>query len=137
LTFGTPYGRFQYLRLPFRLASAPEEFHRRVVQAVAGIKGILVYIDDLVICAKNRAEHDEIVQKVLQALKNAGFTLNMDKCKFAQTRIKFLGHIVENMKVYPHPEKLESIKNYPEPKNQKELCAYIGLIYWLDPQVSS
>ncbi len=131
LTFGTPYGRFQYLRLPFGIASAPEEFHRRVVQAVAGIKGVLVYIDDLVIYAKDRAEHDEIVQKVLKALQQAGFTLNMDKCKFAQARIKFLGHVVENGKVYPDPEKIEAIRNFPTPKNQKELRAYVGLIGWI------
>ncbi len=131
LTFGTPYGRFQYLRLPFGVASAPEEFHRRVVQALAGIKGVLVYIDDLVIFAKTKQEHDEIVKKVLEALQSVGFTLNKDKCKFGQTKIKFLGHIVENGKIYPDPEKLEAIRNFPEPKNQKELRTYLGMVGWI------
>jgi hypothetical protein len=131
LTFGTPYGRFQYLRLPFGVASAPEEFHRRVVQAMTGIRGVLVYIDDIVIFAKTREEHDAIVEQVLQALKQAGFSLNRDKCKFAQTRIKFLGHIIENGKVYPDPEKLEAIRNFPQPKNLKELRIYVGMVGWI------
>ncbi len=131
LTFGTPYGRFQYLRLPFGVASAPEEFHRRVVQALAGIKGILVYIDDIVIFAKTKEEHDEIVQKVLKALKAAGFSLNTEKCKFAQTKIKFLGHVIKNGKNYPDSEKLEAIRDFPEPKNQKELRTYLGMVGWI------
>ncbi len=131
LTFGTPYGRFQYLRLPFGVASAPEEFHRRVVQALAGIKGVLVYIDDIVIFAKTRKEHDETVQKVLDALQAAGFSLNKDKCKFGQTEIKFLGHIVENGQIFPDPEKLEATRDFPEPKNQKELRTYLGMVGWI------
>ncbi len=131
LTFSTPYGRFQYLRLPFGIASAPEEFHRRVVEAMAGISGVLVYIDDIVIFAKTQTEHDEIVARVLKALADAGFKVNKAKCAFSQTRIKFLGHVIENGKILPDPDKIEAIRNFPVPKNQKELRAYIGLIGWI------
>jgi hypothetical protein len=131
LTFATPYGRFQYTRLPFGIASAPEEFHRRVVNAMAGIKGVLVYIDDIVIFAKTKEEHDQIVAQVLEALKRAGFTVNDAKCQFNQKRIKFLGNIVTEGKIYPDPEKLEAIRNYPVPKNAKELRGYVGLVGWI------
>jgi hypothetical protein len=98
---------------------------------MAGISGVLVYIDDIVVFAKTQAEHDQIVARVLKALADAGFTVNKAKCSFSQTRIKFLGHVIENGKILPDPEKIEAIRNFPVPKNQKELRAYIGLIGWI------
>ena len=132
LTFATPFGNFQYLRLPYSVCSGPQEFHRRVVQAVAMIPGVLVYIDDIVIFAETIKEHNvRLALLVLKALKEAGFMLNETKCKYAQKRIKFLGHIVEGGKLRPNPDKIAAIKNFPTPTNHKELRSYLGLVGWL------
>ena len=47
-TFNTPFGRYCYWRLPYRITSASEVFHKTVQQ----IFDVKVYIDDLVIWGK-------------------------------------------------------------------------------------
>ncbi len=93
--------------------------------------GVLVYIDDLVVYAKDKADLERIVKQVQEALAKAGFTVNPSKCQFNQTRVKFLGHVIEQGRIYPDPEKLEAIRNFPVPKDAKELRSYLGLVGWI------
>ena len=39
ITFGTPWGRYRWLRLPFGVSPAPEEFQRRIDIALEGLPG--------------------------------------------------------------------------------------------------
>lgn len=38
-TFGTPWGRYRWLRMPFGISPAPEEFQRRLDQALTSLDG--------------------------------------------------------------------------------------------------
>ncbi|GFV79637.1 hypothetical protein TNCV_1724621 [Trichonephila clavipes] len=42
-------------------------------------------------------------------------------------KIEFLGHIIENNKLFPSPSKTKSVVNYPEPKTTKEVQRFLGL----------
>ena len=53
-TFATPFGRYKFLRLPFGISSAPEVFHRTVSEIFSDIKGVEIYIDDLLIHAPTK-----------------------------------------------------------------------------------
>ncbi|GFY17895.1 hypothetical protein TNCV_3383881 [Trichonephila clavipes] len=43
------------------------------------------------------------------------------------SKIEFLGHIIENNKLFPSPSKTKSVVNYPEPKTTKEVQRFLGL----------
>lgn len=64
-TFGTPWGRYRWLRMPFGISPAPEEFQRRLAQALAGLNGCKAIADDILVfgCGANDEEavrdHDE------------------------------------------------------------------------------
>jgi len=45
-TFWTLFGRYRYLRMPFGISSAPEEFQRRMHAIVQGLHGVEVIADD-------------------------------------------------------------------------------------------
>ena len=75
-TFITPFGRYCYKRLPFGINSSPEVFHREVTHTLAGIPGVIVDIDDILISGKNQQEQDERLTTVLNKLQQAGATLN-------------------------------------------------------------
>ena len=47
--FNTPFGRYRWLRMPFGLCSASEEYQRRMIDALAGIEGVKVFIDDILV----------------------------------------------------------------------------------------
>ena len=48
-TFNTLFGRFRWLRMPFGISSAPEEFQKRMDDTFGDIKGTAVIADDLLV----------------------------------------------------------------------------------------
>ena len=58
-TFITPFGRYQFNRLPFGIASAPEHFQRRMSQMLEGCDGVLCHADDVLVYGRDRQEHDQ------------------------------------------------------------------------------
>ena len=55
-----------------------------------------------------------------------------EKCKLFQTSVKYLGHIVSDQGIHTDPEKVSTIRNWPQPANTKELRQVLGLVsyYW-------
>jgi hypothetical protein len=131
LTFATPFGRYQYNRLPFGLSCAPEMFHKRVVECLSGIPGVIVYIDDILIWGRTKEEHDARLAQVLEKLKDKEFSLNPKKCVMSQTSVKFLGHIVENGELKVDPAKVEAIRNMQSPKDRKALRSFLGMLSFI------
>jgi hypothetical protein len=58
-------------------------------------KFLVVYIHDIIIFSKTEAEHQAHVRLVLKVLKREKFFVCKAKSSFAQTEIKYLGHIVD------------------------------------------
>ena len=54
--------------------------------------------------------------------------MKREKCSFFKRHIQYLGHIISKEGIQPLPEKLESIRNMPHPKNPKEAKQFLGLI---------
>ena len=52
-------------------------------------------MDDVLVFGKGQAEHDEQLTAVLKRIKSAWATLNPEKCEFGKTKLKFLGHLVD------------------------------------------
>ena len=65
LTFNTPFGRYQYLRMPFGINSAPEIFQKRMTQAFEDLIGVKTIADDILVWGRNEAEHNHRLEQVL------------------------------------------------------------------------
>lgn len=115
-TFITPFGRYCYNCLCFRISSAPEHFQKRMSRILEGLEGVLYQMDDVLIWGATQSEHDDRPKKALLRLQEAGVTL-FDKCEFSKSRIKFLGQIIEASGVSPHPDKVNAITAMKEPSN--------------------
>ncbi|GFT93159.1 retrovirus-related Pol polyprotein from transposon 297 [Trichonephila clavipes] len=129
-SFVTQNGQFQFLKMPFGLSTCPSTFQRFINTVfrdlvVQGI--VLPYMDNIVILAKNESEAIDRLKKVLQVSSDYGLEINFDKCQFLHRKIEFLGHIIENNKLFPSPSKTKSVVNYPEPKTTKEVQRFLGL----------
>ena len=62
-TFITPFGKYYYntcvlCSLPFGITSAPEHFHRRISEILAGVTGNVSMINDVLVFCKNQEEHN-------------------------------------------------------------------------------
>ena len=82
----------------------------------------------MICLSKSMEEYFERLEILFQKLVNCGITLNFDKCEFAQTKTKFLGHILTPEGIYQDPAKLEKIRNYQRPRNLKQLQSFLGFL---------
>ncbi|MDD9361325.1 MAG: reverse transcriptase, partial [Anaplasma sp.] len=130
-TFITPFGRFKFNRLPFGISCAPEHFQRMMHQLLEGLDGVVCHIDDILVWAKSREEHDSRLREVLCRLKEKGLTLNRDKCVFAQETVKFLGHVINKDGVTPDKDKITTIVDMPPPTNVTELKRFLGMVNFI------
>ena len=99
-TFITPYGRFCFNKLLFGISSVPEVFQCQMNDILSGLPGVLCHIDDILMFGTTTAEHDSRLCAVLEQIKAAGITLNVEKCQFSQQRITFLGRVIDHNGIY-------------------------------------
>lgn len=90
------------------------------------LKEVLVFIDDLIIFSDTVEEHERRLLHVLNRLKEYGLKLSPGKCKFFQSSVRYLGHIVSQNGVETDPEKTSALKTWPKPSNLKELRSFLG-----------
>ena len=77
--FSTPYGHYEYKRMPFGLKNAPATFQRLMDGILTGLQGteLFVYLDDIVIYAKSLTEHGIKIKKLMQKLREANLQLQI------------------------------------------------------------
>ncbi|KAG0440353.1 Retrovirus-related Pol polyprotein from transposon 17.6 [Dictyocoela muelleri] len=96
-----------------------------------GIKNCIVYIDDIVIYAKTTAEHNDIVFKVLERLKDYNVKINFDKRKFLVEELEILGNIIMNGIIKVDTENIEKLINLGgQVKTKRDIQKIIGIITW-------
>jgi hypothetical protein len=64
---------------------------------------------------------------VFERLKEAHLKLSPKKCHFFKTKVKVLGHIVSDEGVSTDPSKIKAVKDWPVPRNVKEVQNFLGL----------
>lgn len=128
LTINTHRGLYTYNRLPPGIKTAATAFQQLMDVMLAGIRGVSVYLDDIIIGGKTESEHDASVVEVLKRIEDYGFTLKAEKCAFRVQQIKYLGHIIDARGLRPDPEKVEAILKFPEPKDVSEVLSFLGAI---------
>ncbi|XP_063635172.1 uncharacterized protein LOC134805908 [Cydia splendana] len=127
--FVTPDGLYEYNRVPFGLANAPAVFQRAIhkVLSKSKVSYVVIYMDDILIPSKSFEEGLERLKEVLGLLKEAGFTLKMEKCHFFQEKIDFLGFEIDQDGIRPGLSKTEAVAKFPTPTNQHEIRRFLGL----------
>lgn len=107
--FVTQDGHWQWKCLPFGLKNSPSIFQRilsNIIRRNDLSAFCMNYIDDIIIFSKSFEEHIEHLQKLLQAIYEEGFRLKFVKCSFAESEVKYLGHIISKNTVRPTTENL-------------------------------
>ena len=85
----------------------PEHFQRSMSNILAELPGIVCHIDDVLVLGCDQREHDSRLKGALQAIQQAGLTLNIDKCVFNQSCVSFLGHIINSDGISQDPQKIK------------------------------
>lgn len=126
LCINTHKGIYQFNRLPPGVKTAPAGFQQIMDTMLAGIDGVAPYIDDVIVSGPDMNSHLDTLQKVFDRIREYGFHLNINKCKFFLPEIKYLGRIINRDGVKPDPEKIQSIIQMPAPSDISTLRSYLG-----------
>lgn len=128
--FITHEGLFRFCRVPYGLASAPSAFQKMMATILQGVPGVQNYLDDLIIYGTTPAEHDRSLDTVLLKLREAGLVLNDTKCRFRQTTLRFLGHVITAEGILPDQDHVDAVLNAPPPSDAAALRSFLGLVSW-------
>lgn len=126
--FTTPFGSYEYLKMPYGLKSASQTFQRYIDEALSGLKFVFVYVDDILIASSSPEEHEKHLKMVFDRLKKYGLLINKQKCVFGQTEVKYLGYLVNSKGVAPLPDKVKAVQEFPKPKTVMELQRFLGMV---------
>lgn len=124
----TPFGLFEFVRMPFGLRNAAQSFQRFIDQIIRGLPGVYAYIDDLLVASGSEEEHERHLRLLFDRLQQYGVIINPKKCVFGQSELDFLGHHINCDGVSPLPDKVDAVRNCSVPTSVKQLRGFLGLV---------
>lgn len=132
--FATPKGLFAWKVMPYGLRNSAATFQRVMNETLQEHRGYAcAYIDDVAVYSETWQEHLEHIDAVLATIAGVGFTVNPAKCKFAESKVRYLGHVVGSGIHSPDPERVEAILQLKAPVTKKDLRSALGLLnYYRD-----
>jgi len=136
-TFWTPFGRYRYLRMPFGVSLAPEEFERNLQEKLSDLEGVEVIRDDIIVMGFGETQeqavrnHDENLVKLLERARKVNLRLNSRKMELKKSEVKFMGHIISKDGLKPDPDKVRAVEEMPQPTCKQEVLSLLGFVNYL------
>ena len=81
-TFNSPFGKYEYVKVPFRLAQAPAYFQELMTGILKDFPFAIAYLDDIIIFSKTPQEHLSHIHMVFKKLRSANLSMKKNKCSF-------------------------------------------------------
>ena len=114
--------------MPFGLLNAAQSFQLFMDQMLHGLPFAYDYIDDILVASANPEEHLHHLCEVCRRLDTHGIVVNPDKCDLGVPSLDFLGHRVDQHGIRPLKDKVEAIRQFPQPASQPKLRQFLGLV---------
>ena len=124
----TPFGLFEFLRMPFGLKNSAQAFQRLMDGVLRDMPFIFVYLDDILVASPSLQAHVGHVRQLFSRLQGAGLAINRDKCTFGAASVTFLGHTVSSKGICPLPAKVDAIRSIPRPVTKVDLQRFLGCV---------
>uniref|UniRef100_H3H490 Uncharacterized protein n=1 Tax=Phytophthora ramorum TaxID=164328 RepID=H3H490_PHYRM len=153
--FITPFGLFEWTRMPFGLKNAPQIYHRLIDNALYGhfriraghdpskpidvfesgepepeprqsVLGRRSYIDDILVTAITWDMLCEKVEALLDTCERWNLSISVVKSFWGRRKVDYLGHRVSADGLEAHPKHLEVLGNLPFPQTLRSMQSFLG-----------
>ena len=108
--FNSPFGKYEYVKVPFRLAQAPAYFQELMTGILKDFNFAIAHLDDIIIFSKTAEEHLSHIRKVFKKLQSVKLSMKLSKCHYSSKEIQYLGHILSTKGIHPLPSKTQAIQ---------------------------
>ena len=123
----TPFGLWEFLCVPFGLKNAAQSFQRLMDTVRRDLDFIFVYLDDILIASRNKAEN-MVHSTSVGAPKAAWTCYQLSKMSIRRQELDFLGHRITKHGITPLPSKVDAIREFTQPTTVKGLQEFIGMV---------
>ena len=122
-------GLFAFRVLPMGLRNSPATYQRLMVHIMSPLlyETCLVYLDDCIVYSRTFEEHIQRLDEVLTRMGKSNLKCLPKKCQLFSQEVQFLGHRVSSEGVATCEDKVKAVKEWPVPRNIKELKSFLGL----------
>ena len=120
---------YQFTRMPYGVTNGVSSFQRTIDNIIQKehIQSTYTYVDNVTVCGKTKSEHDDNLQKFLNASEKYGITFNHDKSILSSESIKLLGYEVQHNSVKPDPDRLKPLLELPAPIDAAAQRRVVGM----------
>jgi hypothetical protein len=119
--------RYQWRVTPMGLQGLPAPFTRLMDFVMTGVKGIITYIDDILMHSRDHEQHVKSLEEVLWRIRKYGLKLNVDKTIIGARTVQYLGYTLSGQGVTLLKDKLAAIKDFPMPTSPNAVREFLGL----------
>lgn len=96
-------------------------------QLTSDLRGVAVYLDDILVSGANAEEHLQNLRALLQRLQDKGLRCNLKNCTFAQPSVEYLGHTLSRNGI-SKGRKVDAVVKMPPPTNVSTLRSFLGSV---------
>ncbi|PAA63164.1 hypothetical protein BOX15_Mlig027025g2 [Macrostomum lignano] len=126
--FTCPQGTYRWKVVPFGIKTAPANFAKLMHKVFRPLlmRVSLIYLDDIIIKARDNDEMIVHLALVLWQLKKANLKIKPSKCELFKDRVRFLGFVVSSQGIEADPTKIDAVRNWCKPTDKRQLLAFLG-----------
>jgi len=125
--FLTPFGIYQFRRMPFGLQNAGATYGRMMRRVLDGLTSTNNFADDVITFSSDWNDQLDELKELFEHVKRAGLTVKPSQCYFGYANVEFLGHKVGDGKLEMLEDKVEQVASAPPPNTKKQQRSFLGL----------
>lgn len=130
--FNTPWGLYEWVRIPFGLTNAPAAFQRCMEGVLEGIRDecCAPYLDDVLCYSKSFSDHVDHLRNVFSKMREHGIKLRPKKCELFRSQVRYIGRLVSGDGIQIDPADLEAVRalKNKEPRTVGEVRTLLGFL---------
>ncbi|KAG0781438.1 hypothetical protein G6F18_011891 [Rhizopus arrhizus] len=127
--FVTKKGTFSFNVLPFGITTGCSQYQRMMNSVLSKYVGdfILIFLDDILVYSKNMEDHKVHLSLLMEACQEVNLRLKRKKCRFGDSQVEYLGHLITGDGVLPSDHNINKVKKFNVPANVDEVRSFLGL----------
>ena len=126
--FTSPFGKYEYVKVPFRLAQAPAYFQELMTGVLKDLPFAMAYLDDIIIYSSTPEEHLQHIKTVFEKLHHAKLSMKLSKCHFFAKEIQLPQTHSRHGRDQTSPSQNRSHQGHDPPVNPKQIRAFLRLV---------